>query len=157
MNRKRGYYLIDGKDIRKRSIGRIHHNLGYVLQTPFLFSGSVKDNIRFGKHDATDEEIIAAAKLVNVHDFIMSLEQGYDTDVNEGGSRLSTGEKQLISFARAVLSNPRLLILDEATSSIDTQKRKKFKMRLPRCRRIVPALWLLIDFLPLLMQIVFWC
>ena len=124
---KKGRILIDGKDIRERSVGWIHHNLGYVLQTPFLFSGSVKDNIRFGKHDATDEEIIAAAKLVNVHDFIMSLEQGYDTDVNEGGSRLSTGEKQLISFARAVLSNPRLLILDEATSSIDTQKEKEIQ------------------------------
>lgn len=121
---KRGRILIDGKDIRERSIGWLHHNLGYVLQTPFLFSGTIKENIRFGRIDATDEEIIEAAKLVNAHDFIMNLENGYDTDVNEGGSRLSTGEKQLISFARALIANPSLLILDEATSSIDTEKEK---------------------------------
>lgn len=121
---KAGRILVDGRDIRERSVGWLHHNLGYVLQTPFLFSGTIKENIRFGKSDATDEEIIEAAKLVNVHDFIMKLEKGYDTDVNEGGSRLSTGEKQLISFARALIANPRLLILDEATSSIDTEKEK---------------------------------
>lgn len=121
---KNGRILVDGRDIRERSVGWLHHNLGYVLQTPFLFSGTVKENIRFGKHDATDEEIIEAAKLVNAHEFIMKLEKGYDTDVNEGGSRLSTGEKQLISFARALIADPRLLILDEATSSIDTEKEK---------------------------------
>lgn len=121
---KAGRILVDGRDIRERSVGWLHHNLGYVLQTPFLFSGTIKDNIRFGKPDATDEEIIEAAKLVNAHDFIMKLENGYDTDVNEGGSRLSTGEKQLISFARALIANPALLILDEATSSIDTEKEK---------------------------------
>ncbi|MBR3840233.1 MAG: ABC transporter ATP-binding protein [Erysipelotrichales bacterium] len=121
---KSGRILIDGKDIKDRSIGWLHHNLGYVLQTPFLFSGTVKENIRFGRNDATDEEVIEAAKLVNAHDFIMKLENGYDTDVNEGGSRLSTGEKQLISFARALIADPSLLILDEATSSIDTEKEK---------------------------------
>ncbi|MBR3693675.1 MAG: ABC transporter ATP-binding protein, partial [Erysipelotrichales bacterium] len=124
---KSGRILIDGRDIRERSIGWLHHNLGYVLQTPFLFSGTIKENIRFGKLDATDEEIMEAAKLVNAHDFIMKLENGYDTDVNEGGSRLSTGEKQLISFARALIADPRLLILDEATSSIDTQKEKQIQ------------------------------
>ncbi|MBQ9987945.1 MAG: ABC transporter ATP-binding protein [Erysipelotrichales bacterium] len=124
---KSGRILIDGRDIRERSIGWLHHNLGYVLQTPFLFSGTIKENIRFGKLDATDEEIMEAAKLVNAHDFIMKLENGYDTDVNEGGSRLSTGEKQLISFARALIADPRLLILDEATSSIDTEKEKQIQ------------------------------
>lgn len=121
---REGRILIDGKDIKERSQGWIHHNLGYVLQTPHLFSGSVKDNIRFGRPDASDHEVMEAAKLVNAHDFITKLEQGYDTDVNEGGSRLSTGEKQLVSFARAVIANPKLFVLDEATSSIDTEKEK---------------------------------
>lgn len=121
---KKGRILIDGKDIKKRSIGWIHQNLGYVLQTPHLFSGTVKDNIRFGRPEASDEEVIAAAKLVNAHDFIMKLEQGYETEVNEGGSRLSTGEKQLVSFARAVMADPKLFVLDEATSSIDTEKER---------------------------------
>ena len=93
----------------------------YVLQSPFLFSGTIKDNIRFGNLDATDEDIIRAAKLVDAHKFIMELEEGYDTDVGEGGSRLSTGQKQLISFARAVIANPSIFILDEATSSVDTE------------------------------------
>src|SRR5690606_26665444 len=93
-------------------------------QNPHLFSGTIKENIRYGKLDATDEEIINAAKLVNAHDSIMRLPKGYDTEVGEGGSRLSTGEKQLISFARAVLANPRIFILDEATSSVDTETEK---------------------------------
>lgn len=116
-----GRILIDGIDYKDRSIGWLHHNLGYVLQAPHLFSGTIKDNIRFGKLDATDEEIIAACKLVNAHSFIMSLENGYDTEVGEGGNRLSTGQKQLISFARAVIVNPAIFILDEATSSVDTE------------------------------------
>ena len=116
-----GKVLIDGKDYRERSIGWLHENLGYVLQAPHLFSGTVKDNIRYGKLDATDEEIIAAAKYVNAHNFIMKLEKGYDSEVGEGGGRLSTGEKQLISFARAVIRKPAIFVLDEATSSIDTQ------------------------------------
>ncbi len=116
-----GKILIDGKDYRERSLLWLHSNIGYVLQTPHLFSGSVKENIRYGRLDATDEEIVAAAKMVNAHEFIQRMEHGYDSDVGEGGGQLSTGEKQLISFARAVLANPRIFVLDEATSSIDTK------------------------------------
>ena len=116
-----GRVLIDGKDYRERSQLWLHSNIGYVLQTPHLFSGTVKENIRYGRLDATDEEIVAAAKLVNAHDFITHMEHGYDSDVGEGGGQLSTGEKQLISFARAVLANPRIFVLDEATASIDTK------------------------------------
>lgn len=116
-----GSIKIDGVDYRDRSIGWLHHHLGYVLQSPHLFSGSIRDNIRYGKLDASDDEIIAAAKLVNAHDFIISFDDGYDSDVGEGGSRLSTGQKQLISFARAMISNPSIFVLDEATSSIDTE------------------------------------
>ena len=113
--------LIDGRDYKERSMLWLHTSIGYVLQTPHLFSGSVKDNIRYGRLDATDKEIEAAAKLVNAHDFIMRMEKGYDSDVGEGGGQLSTGEKQLISFARAVLADPRIFVLDEATVSIDTK------------------------------------
>lgn len=119
-----GELLIDGTDYRERSIGWLHSKLGYVLQAPHLFSGTIKENVRFSRLDATDEEIIEACKLVNAHDFIMSFEDGYDTDVGEGGSRLSTGQKQLISFARAVLADPAIFVLDEATSSIDTETEK---------------------------------
>ncbi len=119
-----GELLIDGVDYRERSIGWLHSNLGYVLQAPHLFSGSIMENVRFSRLDATDEEVYEACKLVNAHDFIMSFEDGYDTDVGEGGSRLSTGQKQLISFARAVLADPAIFILDEATSSIDTETEK---------------------------------
>ena len=117
----KGELLIDGKDYRERSIGWLHSNLGYVLQAPHLFSGTIRENIRFGRLDATDEEIEKAAKLVDAHDFIMQFKDGYDTDVGEGGSRLSTGQKQLISFARAVLADPAIFVLDEATASIDTE------------------------------------
>lgn len=116
-----GELLIDGIDYRQRSISWLHSNLGYVLQAPHLFSGTVMENIRYGKLDASDEEIYEAAKQVKAHDFIIHLENGYDTDVGEGGSKLSTGQKQLISFARAILAKPALFILDEATSSIDTE------------------------------------
>ena len=116
-----GRILIDGKDYRDRSTLWLHSNIGYVLQTPHLFSGTVRENIRYGKLDATDEEIEAAAKLVSAHDAIMRMEKGYDSDVGEGGDQLSTGEKQLISFARAVLADPRIFVLDEATASIDTK------------------------------------
>ncbi|MGI6255517.1 MAG: ABC transporter ATP-binding protein [Acutalibacter sp.] len=116
-----GRILIDGKDYRERSQLWLHSSIGYVLQTPHLFSGSVKENIRYGRLDATDEEIVAAAKLVNAHDFITHMAHGYDSDVGEGGGQLSTGEKQLISFARAVLADPRIFVLDEATASIDTK------------------------------------
>ncbi|SFQ27444.1 ABC transporter ATP-binding protein [Caldicoprobacter faecalis] len=117
----KGEIRIDGVDYRKRSQLWLQSNIGYVLQTPHLFSGTVKENIRYGRLDASDEEVIEAAKLVNAHDFIMKLEKGYDTEVGEGGNRLSTGQKQLISFARAVLANPRIFVLDEATSSVDTE------------------------------------
>ena len=116
-----GQVLIDGRDYRERSLLWLHSSIGYVLQTPHLFSGTVKENIRYGRLDATDEEIMAAAKLVNAHDFIMRMEKGYDSDVGEGGGQLSTGEKQLVSFARAVLADPRIFVLDEATASIDTK------------------------------------
>jgi ATP-binding cassette subfamily B protein len=116
-----GQLLIDGVDYRERSIGWLHSKLGYVLQAPHLFSGTIKDNIRFGKLDATDEEIENAAKLVHAHEFIMQFKDGYQTDVGESGSRLSTGQKQLISFARAILADPAIFVLDEATASIDTE------------------------------------
>ncbi|MDR1794603.1 MAG: ABC transporter ATP-binding protein/permease [Erysipelotrichaceae bacterium] len=119
-----GEILIDGVDYRQRSLGWLHSQLGYVLQAPHLFSGSIRDNIRYGKLDASEEEIIHAAKLVNAHDFVESLEKGYDTDVGEGGNRLSTGQKQLISFARALIRKPTIFVLDEATSSIDTETEK---------------------------------
>jgi ATP-binding cassette subfamily B protein len=116
-----GQILIDGIDYRERSQLWLHSNLGYVLQHPHLFSGTIKDNIRYGRLEASEMEIIRAAKLVNAHEFIMKLDKGYDAEVGEGGSLLSTGQKQLISFARAVLANPKIFVLDEATSSIDTE------------------------------------
>ncbi len=115
-----GQILIDGRDYRERSQLWLHSNIGYVLQNPHLFSGNIKENIRYGKLDASDEEVIEAAKIVSVDTIIDKLENGYDTQVGEGGDRLSTGEKQLISIARAILANPKIFILDEATSSIDT-------------------------------------
>ncbi|NLK44559.1 MAG: ABC transporter ATP-binding protein [Tissierellia bacterium] len=119
-----GEILIDGINYKDMPQNWIHENLGYVLQSPHLFSGTIRDNIRYGNLDATDEDIINAAKLVNAHGFIMETEKGYDTEVGEGGGLLSTGQKQLISFARAIVRNPRLFVLDEATSSIDTETEK---------------------------------
>lgn len=116
-----GQILIDGVDYRERSQLWLHSNIGYVLQSPHLFSGTVRDNIRYGRLDATEQEIEAAAKAVSADTVVKKLEKGWDSDVGEGGDRLSTGEKQLISFARAVLADPRIFVLDEATSSIDTQ------------------------------------
>lgn len=116
-----GQILIDGKDYRERSQLWLHSNIGYVLQNPHLFSGSVLENIRYGRLNATEDEIKAAAKAVSADTVVEKLENGYASDVGEGGDRLSTGEKQLISFARAVLADPRIFVLDEATSSIDTQ------------------------------------
>ena len=116
-----GQILIDGVDYRQRSQLWLHSSIGYVLQDPHLFSGTVRENIRYGKLDATDEQVEAAARAVSADTVVAKLEKGWDSDVGEGGGRLSTGEKQLISFARAVLADPRIFVLDEATSSIDTQ------------------------------------
>ena len=116
-----GQVLIDGRDYRERSQLWLHSSIGYVLQSPHLFSGTVMENIRYGRLDATDEEVMAAARAVSADQVAMKLEKGYQSDVGEGGDRLSTGEKQLISFARAVLADPRIFVLDEATSSIDTR------------------------------------
>ena len=115
-----GTLLIDGRDARERSQLWLHSSIGYVLQTPHLFSGTIRENLLMGKEDATEEEIWAAIHAVSADDVIAHLENGLDTDVGEGGDLLSTGEKQLISFARAVLADPRILILDEATASVDT-------------------------------------
>jgi ATP-binding cassette subfamily B protein len=115
-----GEILVDGREYRERSQLWLHSALGYVLQTPHLFTGSIRDNIRYGRLDATDEEVEIAARIVHADKVIAKLEKGFDTEVGEGGDRLSTGEKQLISFARAVLADSRIIILDEATSSVDT-------------------------------------
>lgn len=117
---KKGRILIDGYDIKEVSLHSLRRQMGVMTQDNFLFSGTIKDNIRYGKLNATDEEIIAAAKAVNAHDFIMKLEKGYDTEISERGARLSIGQRQLLAFARTMVSQPRILILDEATSSIDT-------------------------------------
>ncbi|MCD4826619.1 MAG: ABC transporter ATP-binding protein/permease [Acholeplasmataceae bacterium] len=118
---KGGQILIDQKDYKDRSIHWLHKRLGYVLQSPHLFSTTILENIRYGRLDATDEEVIYAAKMVGVDDFVKHIDKGYESFVGEGGNLLSVGQKQLISFARAVLADPRILILDEATSSIDSE------------------------------------
>jgi ATP-binding cassette subfamily B protein len=116
-----GSIKIDGTDYRERSQLWLQSNLGYVLQTPHLFSGTIRDNIRFGKPDASDDEVMKAAQLVHAEPFILAQENGFDTEIGESGARLSTGQKQLLSFARVVLKDPRIFVLDEATSSIDTE------------------------------------
>ncbi len=117
---QKGEIRIDGYDIKKVSVASLREQMGVMTQENFLFSGTVRDNIRYGKLDATDEEIEAAAKAVNAHDFIMKMEEGYDTKIKERGAGLSIGQRQLLAFARTMVSAPRILILDEATSSIDT-------------------------------------
>lgn len=116
-----GEILIDGVDISKVTLHSLRRQMGIMMQDSFIFAGTIMDNIRYGNMEATDEEVIAAAKTVCAHDFIMEMEDGYNTEVNERGSRLSAGQRQLISFARALLADPKILILDEATSSIDTE------------------------------------
>lgn len=116
-----GVVAVDGHDVRKVSIESLRRQMGIMTQDNFLFSGTIRDNIRYGKLDATEEEIVAAARAVNAHDFIMKLEKGYDTELTERGGGLSIGQRQLLAFARTMVSDPKILILDEATSSIDTK------------------------------------
>lgn len=120
-NINEGSIFIDGYNIEDVTISSLRKQMGVMLQDSFIFSGTIMDNIRYGNLDASDEDIVKAAKIVCAHDFIMKMENGYNTYVNERGSRLSIGQRQLISFARALLANPKILILDEATSSIDTE------------------------------------
>lgn len=119
-NIEEGHILVDGYDLQDVSIESLRTQMGIMTQDNFLFTGTIRDNIRYGKLDATDEEIIAAAKAVHAHDFIMQLEKGYDTELAERGAGLSIGQRQLLAFARTMVSMPKILILDEATSSIDT-------------------------------------
>ena len=122
-----GTLLIDGRDARERSQLWLHDSIGYVLQTPHLFSGTVRENLLMGNPEATEEQILSAIRTVSAEEVISHLEKGLDTDVGEGGDLLSTGEKQLISFARAILADPRILILDEATASVDTMTEAKIQ------------------------------
>lgn len=122
-----GRITIDGQDIREVTLMSLRSQIGIVLQDTFIFSGTIRDNIRFGRLDATDQEVEQAAKAVNAHEFIIKLPNGYDTEVEERGSALSMGQRQLLSFARALLADPRILILDEATASIDTETELKIQ------------------------------
>jgi ATP-binding cassette subfamily B protein len=117
---KKGDIYVDGHSLKDVSIHSLRMQMGVMTQDNFLFSGTIKENIRYGKLDATDDEIIEAAKAVNAHEFIMKMEKGYDTEISERGTRLSVGQRQLLAFARTMVSKPKILILDEATSSIDT-------------------------------------
>ena len=127
-----GRILIDGYDLCAISQNSLRSQMGIVLQDPFLFNGTVAENIRFGRLDASNYEVEAAARAVGAHEFIQLMEQGYNTSVEEGGARLSVGQRQLISFARALLADPRILILDEATSSVDTQTERIIQAALSR-------------------------
>ncbi|HPP35168.1 MAG TPA: ABC transporter ATP-binding protein [Clostridiales bacterium] len=129
---REGSVMIDGMDVKGVTLESLRKQMGVMLQDTFIFSGTIMDNIKYSRLDATDEEAIAAAKAVCAHDFIMTLPDGYKTEVNERGSRLSVGQRQLISFARALLADPRILILDEATSSIDTKTEMALQAGLQR-------------------------
>jgi ATP-binding cassette subfamily B protein len=124
--------LIDGYDIRDVTLQSLRSQVGIVMQDTFIFSGTIRENIRFGRLDATDEEVEQAAKAVDAHSFIMNLQDGYETEVEERGNVLSMGERQLLSFARTLLANPRVLILDEATASIDTETELKIQEALKK-------------------------
>ena len=123
---------IDGKDVRDVTLKSLRSTIGIVQQDVYMFGGTIRDNIAYGKPGATDEEIIAAAKNANIHDFIQSLELGYDTPVGERGTRLSGGQKQRIAIARVFLKNPRILILDEATSALDNESERHIQASLER-------------------------
>ena len=125
-----GRILLDGQDYRELPLLWLQSKLGIVLQTPHLFSGSVRENLRYGRLDANDDEIESAAKLTGAHDFVLGLEDGYETEVGEGGARLSVGQRQLLSFARALLAKPEILIMDEATSSVDTETERSIQQGL---------------------------
>lgn len=127
-----GRVLIDGRDIQERSQLWLHSHIGYVLQEPHLFSGTIRENILYGRPDATEEEVIEAARAVNVDKIAAKLPMGYDTDVGECGDKLSTGEKQLISFARAIIAKPKIFVLDEATSSVDTETERMIQQATSR-------------------------
>jgi len=127
-----GAIRIDGQDLREVSMNDLRTKLGLVLQDNFLFTGTVMENIRYGKLDATDEEVIAAARLANADTFIHRLPQGYQTELSERGSNLSQGQRQLIAIARAILADPDILILDEATSNVDTRTEKHLQEALLR-------------------------
>jgi len=127
-----GCLRVDGVDLREVTQGSLRRQMGMVLQDPFLFNGSVKENILFGRLGASDEDVIAAAQAVGAHEFILGLKNGYETSVEEGGATLSVGQRQLISFARALLADPRILILDEATSSVDIQTEQIIQRALTR-------------------------
>lgn len=127
-----GQVLVDGIDISKVTLESLRKQMGVMMQDTFIFSGTIMDNIRYSRLDATDDQVIAAARAVKAHEFIMELEDGYNTEVNERGTRLSVGQRQLISFARALLADPRILILDEATSSIDTRTEMALQKGLER-------------------------
>lgn len=123
----RGKVYIDGIDYKEMPLKWVQMNLGYVLQTPYLFRGSIRENILYGKDGATEEEMLRAAEVVGLDEIVKSFKDGYDTDVGEGGGKLSQGEKQLVSFARALIKDPAILILDEATSSVDTYQEKRIQ------------------------------
>ena len=130
-----GQILINGVDYRQRSLQWLQSNLGMVLQQPYLFSGTVRNNIRYGRLSATDEEIIHAAKLTGAHDFIVSIKDGYNATVGEGGNQLSTGQKQLIALARAIIADPQIFVMDEATSSVDAQTERAIQAAIDRILR----------------------
>jgi len=127
-----GQVLIDGLDYRQRSLHWLQSNIGMVLQNAHVFSGSILENIRYGRLEATDEEVIEAAKIAGAHEFISAFPDGYASDAGESGSRLSAGQKQLVSFARAVLADPQILVMDEATSSVDTETERRIQQGMQR-------------------------
>jgi ATP-binding cassette subfamily B protein len=127
-----GQILLDGEDYRRRSLRWLQSNLGIVQQSPHLFSGTIGDNIRYGRLNSSDEEVVQAAKLAGAHDFIFRMRDGYDTEVGEGGLKLSTGQKQLVSLARAILADPQIFVMDEATSSVDAETERLIQQGIRR-------------------------